>query len=198
MQDDDDALIAGCTSPRLLATLEQLDELGWGNVFSVDQDFAVVTLVYLEGTEEFCLKLAFPDEFPHSVPRIVSSDLPAPTAFDSGWHPGARVGDIFAKFRDEVVRLQPIRNDLREFDSQAWVIDPENPTGKDLFRRIVVQRGVSAQITVDPHVTDGSFLPDIKFLGPDHLVTPLRSILNDNKSDRRSSDKGLIFPSKII
>ncbi|XP_030052063.1 E3 ubiquitin-protein ligase FANCL isoform X2 [Microcaecilia unicolor] len=67
---------------------------------------------------------------------------------------------------------------MDEIDKETWVLEPENPTRNATTRRIAIGNNVSVNIEVDPR--HPKMLPECYFLGADHVVTPLRSKLNNN------------------
>ncbi len=73
---------------------------------------------------------------------------------------------------------------LRRLDRQAWVIDPERPTGRDLHRTVVVKPGITVLVTVvdtdDADDLDSSPLPELRLMGPEAAVGPLRDRLVAN------------------
>lgn len=70
---------------------------------------------------------------------------------------------------------------LSELDREAWVIDPEYPSGRDLHRRIMIQQPeVTANVVFDPDAIDR--MPDVQLLGVDKYVQPLRQRIRSHCS----------------
>ncbi|XP_022907086.2 E3 ubiquitin-protein ligase FANCL [Onthophagus taurus] len=74
--------------------------------------------------------------------------------------------------------LQALFDILDEIDKNCWVLEPENPTRRDVSRRIMLDEKVSIVITFNPK--DVSTIPQIKFLGPVGLTKKYVDLLNKN------------------
>ncbi|PSN49115.1 E3 ubiquitin-protein ligase FANCL [Blattella germanica] len=85
------------------------------------------------------------------------------------------ISTIYKSFVQQVTLLQKFWQLLDEMDHKCWVIDPDNPTRKDSYRRIMIGNNVSIQITVDP--LKPTERPDIKFLGSERAIVPFQEAL---------------------
>jgi len=172
---------------RIKELINQLRTLGWENVSETDPEFSKVVLVHRAiDDREYCLTVrigpTFPD--PGSV-ALQTDDVPPNHAwFNTA---GAKSGKTFSlihlytEFVRQITLFGPVRRALRDIDNHSWVVDPPPPVNglrHGLYRRIVVSRGVSLQVILDPN--DLSSLPDLKFLGPECKVHSLRQSLARN------------------
>lgn len=87
---------------------------------------------------------------------------------------------LYEKFMNRVdcPKLQLMFDVLDEIDKSCWVIDPERPTRRDVYRRIVLDRNLSMVITFNPN--DIRHLPQIKFLGPHNAVKKYNEVVSRN------------------
>lgn len=82
------------------------------------------------------------------------------------------------QFVNSVESFQEFFDLMDELDLKFWVLDPEKPTRKDVYRRIALCDNVSVIVTFDPHKIKS--VPNIKFLGPERLVEKFRASLMEN------------------
>ncbi len=84
---------------------------------------------------EFLLHLRLSERFPSEGPCIDRCDLPETLTFE--WNPKtSSLADVFQLFEERVEEFRPVRRLLQEIDERTWVLDPECPTHKDLYRLV--------------------------------------------------------------
>lgn len=126
---------------------------------------------------EHLVRVVLPLDYPTSAP-VCFADLPFALEI-SGWDSSGSSGlkHIHRQFVDAVARFQPFWNTLDELDARTWVLlDSGVPSRASGSRRIVVQAHCYLQIVVDPLAP--LRLPEIRFLGSDALIAPLKAKLN--------------------
>ncbi|KAI4454785.1 ubiquitin ligase protein phf9 fanconi anemia group l protein [Holotrichia oblita] len=87
---------------------------------------------------------------------------------------------LYERFMNRIdcPELQSMFDLFDEIDKFCWVIDPEKPTRKDLYRRIVLDTNLSMVIVFNP--SEIRHLPEIKFLGPHNAVKKYKEIVSRN------------------
>lgn len=114
------------------------------------------------------LKIELPKEFPSKSP-IVHADLPFPIQTNctkNKWILG-----VYEEFQRLILHCQGLWNILDEIDSETWVLEPEKPLRKDVYRRIALGSGASLLVTLDPN--NPQEIPSCRFLGSDRMIKPL-------------------------
>ncbi|PIK60197.1 putative E3 ubiquitin-protein ligase FANCL-like [Apostichopus japonicus] len=81
---------------------------------------------------------------------------------------------LLQQFEEFIEQFNDLWFQLEEFDQRTVVIEPENPRKSDLSRRVFLGNHTSIQMTLDP--SHPRMCPDCRFLGADHVVTPLRKL----------------------
>ena len=161
-------------SSSMVSVVDQISsDIGWDRVRNCADDFSSFSIVHDNDCRQSVLEVRVPPAFPNEAPICTSNDLPK-LWLELDWsEPGKRnLGTAFAAFKGEVEVFLPAWEKLSQLDEACCVIDPDRPTGKDLHRRIVVNREVSVQVTVDPEAFHDC--PKLNFLGADGQVEFLR------------------------
>lgn len=161
------------STPYIVPVLEQLQDLGWDRIEDVDLDLHRIS--FRHGDGDYCFTLNIPREFPEQGPILAQCDFPN-NEFKFDWIPGkSTLRSIFTEFGDQLTHFTPLWDRLADLDAQTWVLDPENPSGQDLYRRVVISPGISLQIELDPSCP--LEFPLLRFLGPESQVQEFRSNL---------------------
>lgn len=172
---------------RVREILTQLENaVGWDNVKDSDDNFGSVELIHRGALDDrvYCLTVKIGPEFPDGAGSLSyhTDDIPPNHNWYnfSGSKSRTNLGSLYAEFVRQIGTFGPLRRALRDLDANSWVLDPPPPVSglSHLYRRIVVSRGVSVQVTLDPN--DLESLPDLKFLGPPGKVRSLRQALARN------------------
>ncbi|KAJ8956239.1 hypothetical protein NQ318_014970 [Aromia moschata] len=107
--------------------------------------------------------------------KITTDDLPQGR---NAFKESSSLKGVMDQFLVAIEALQPFFNLMDVLDKNCWVVDPAEPKRRCTYRRINISENVSALITVDPY--NVASIPDIKFLGPERLVSKYRNIVNEN------------------
>jgi len=152
-----------------------LDEVGWQHVTELSDDLSRAELSCQdEKGNPHSLSLSFPPDFPSSPPTA-SHSLPSSvwTAPSSSSLPL-----LVASWKEAIASLTPAWEALHDLDRLCWVVEPSPPLPSHLHRRLMVAPSATLHLVVDP--TCPLAMPDIKFLGAEQRVAPLRKALMEN------------------
>ncbi|KDR06870.1 E3 ubiquitin-protein ligase FANCL isoform X2 [Zootermopsis nevadensis] len=173
--------------------ISELEVLGLDHVLHVSSSLNEVKLQTVDQAgRNHILNLSLGMNYPSSPP-VIHADLPEQLVRNI--KTGSSLAAIYKSFVQQVSGLQMFWEVLDEVDRECWVIDPDNPTRKDMYRRIVIGSNVSIQITVDPF--NATKRPDIKFLGSERAIIPFKKSLTE-KFQFWSSDDGFIQNLKFV
>ena len=150
-------------------------QVGWQHVTELSEDLSRAELSCEdEKGNPHSLLLSFPPDFPSSHPTA-SHSLPA-----SVWTAPscASLPLLVASWREAIASLTPAWEALHELDRLCWVVEPWPPLACHLHRRLMVAPSATLHLVVDP--ASPLAMPDIKFLGAEQCVAPLRKALVEN------------------
>lgn len=111
--------------------------------------------------------------YPETAPEV-TGDLPQ--AVNLQWTVDSRLIHIIQQYETAIDKYQDFWNLLEDLDKHTWILEPEKPLRSHTMRRIGIGNHSSLQIEVDPLNPRG--VPEIRFLGADSIVVPLREKLN--------------------
>lgn len=105
---------------------------------------------------------------------------------------------VYDKFVCEIEspQMQRFLNFMDEIDRNCWVLDPEKPLRKDIYRRIALRDNVSVTITYSS--LDVTNMPTLRFLGPQRLVNVYEEKLNSNFGNWDCSNEPLQELMKLL
>jgi len=152
-----------------------LDEVGWQHVTELSGDMSRAELCCQdEKGNPHSLSLSFPPDFPSSPP-LASHSLPT-----SVWTAPScsSLPLLVASWREAIASLSPAWEALHELDRLCWVVEPWPPLPSHLHRRLMVAPSATLHLVVDP--ASPLAMPDIKFLGAEQRVAPLRKAMVEN------------------
>ncbi|XP_030052062.1 E3 ubiquitin-protein ligase FANCL isoform X1 [Microcaecilia unicolor] len=156
--------------------VKDIENLGWDKLVFVDSEFSTIQLKVNDSAgREHQITLQLKTNYPLEPPDCVV-DFPVPFAIT--WTPQSSLINIQKQFMAALDSMKEFWDVMDEIDKETWVLEPENPTRNATTRRIAIGNNVSVNIEVDPR--HPKMLPECYFLGADHVVTPLRSKLNNN------------------
>ena len=152
-----------------------LAQVGWQHVTELSEDLSRAELSCQdEKGNQHSLSLSFPPDFPSSPPTA-SHSLPSSvwTAPSSSSLPL-----LVASWKEAIASLTPAWEALHDLDRLCWVVEPSPPLPSHLHRRLMVAPSTTLHLVVDPACPLA--MPDIKFLGAEKRVAPLRNALLEN------------------
>jgi len=173
--------------------ISELECLGMEHVLHISNTLNEVKLQTVDHAgRSHILTLILGMNYPTSPP-LIQADLPEQLI--GNMKKGSSLTTIYKSFVQQVALLQRFWDILDEIDHECWVIDPDNPTRKDIYRRIMIGNNVSIQVTIDP--LNAAERPDIKFLGSERAITPFQESLTE-RFQLWSSGDGFIENLKLL
>jgi E3 ubiquitin-protein ligase FANCL len=148
--------------------LADLEAIGWQRVTEVSPDFSRVSIRTLDKKKrEHIFTVHISQEGPPTI------DCVLPITFKPSWSEKTTLCEVVARFEEQLCAHQRFWDVMDELDRETWVLEPEQPSRQCNFRRIVLGSNMSLYLSIDPLRPSG--LPEFKFLGPEHVVGPIRA-----------------------
>nr|SVE92091.1 EOG090X0G12 [Daphnia sinensis] len=152
--------------------LAEIDAIGWEKLFSVNHDFTELKLkMYDSLNHQHILNVKFNNnvpEFSAEYPRIVNIE----------WQEdSSTLSEMYSLFCQEAEQYQDFWKAMEELDAGCWVLEPENPSRRDTYRKISIAPNVSLKIEVDPN--HPYVFPSITWLGSETAVSKFREKILD-------------------
>nr|SVE76714.1 EOG090X0G12 [Daphnia longispina] len=154
------------------SVLDEIDKIGWQKLLSVNHDFTEMKLKMHDSlNHEHILKVKLNSGLPE-----FSTDFPRSMTFE--WHENiSTLNEMYNLFCQEAKKYQEFWKAMDELDSRCWVLEPENPSRQDTYRKIHVVPNVSLKIEVDPY--HPKIFPTITWLGSETAVFVFRERILD-------------------
>lgn len=157
--------------------LSEIKDIGLNNVEQSSGDLNYLKLRAVDAHDRVhVIEFSVPSDYPQSPPKL--SKLELPDVVVSQITQCASLKEMYSVFCSLISKLQDFWNSYELLCSKAWVIDPEQPMRKDVHCRIVVGENVSILININP--LDVEICPEIRFLGSENAVLPLRNTAENN------------------
>ncbi|CAG0904363.1 unnamed protein product [Darwinula stevensoni] len=160
-------------------------KIGWSHVTWISPDFRDVHLECRDPHgRRHELRIRNRERVHVELPGVGKRELP--------WKPGTRLNlkDTWDWFVKEVEGFQVFWDAMEELDERLWILDPPSRARLSVdYRRFAAGPGLSIQMVVKPE--EPRALPALRFLGPDHLVSPLRDTLHSRLHEWKE-EKGLV------
>ena len=86
--------------------------------------------------------------------------------------------DMIIFVENELEKFQLFWNIMDDFDSNVWVLEPQNPNRCSTVRRIAIKEHCSMHVKINPSNPKG--ICEFDFMGKASIVEPLRSKLHTN------------------
>jgi E3 ubiquitin-protein ligase FANCL len=90
------------------------------------------------------------------------------------------LGALIEAFEAQLAHFDAFWAVMDDLDADTWTLEPENPTRSSTFRRIALGNNCSLQLDVNPLAPRA--LPELKLLGAESRIGPLRDALRANLS----------------
>ncbi|RZF46373.1 hypothetical protein LSTR_LSTR007906 [Laodelphax striatellus] len=122
------------------------------------------------------MDLKVPENYPQSPPVVEFLDLPE-TVLNRITNCGT-ITEMYSGLVSVVGELEAFWRIYDEIRGSCWVIDPAIAVKKDTYCRIVIDKNTSIIVTLNPLFPNAC--PEVKFLGPEKDVLPLRTTMERN------------------
>eukprot|EP01048_Picozoa_sp_COSAG05_P009762 COSAG05_NODE_821_length_7122_cov_142.066781_4_plen_396_part_00 len=160
--------------------VDEIIEIGWHSVTQVHEGPGELTIgvevIDVVGRRHSISLRMLPD-YPLTAPKC-SAALPAhvelrwvSTGVDT-----SRLVNIVEQYAAAIASYDMLWAELEYIDAEAWVIEPEMPTGAVVYRRLAAGPHCALQVDLDPAAPRA--VPECKFYGMESAVAPLRARMN--------------------
>ncbi|XP_014664780.1 PREDICTED: E3 ubiquitin-protein ligase FANCL-like isoform X3 [Priapulus caudatus] len=184
-----------CQPPEYYSRLlNEIEIVGWDRLIYIDSDFKELHLMVKDDRgREHILKILISPQYPKVSPEF-KADLPL--QFEVHWKTSTSLNDVVEQFTAELSSHQDLWIMLDEIDSNAWVIDPENPSPSCSTRRLVLGNNASLQVLLDPKHPRA--LPECIFMGAEYVVGKFRDSFRSGAEKWNPSDTVLENLQKLV
>nr|SVE93948.1 EOG090X0G12 [Scapholeberis mucronata] len=151
--------------------LNEIEQIGWDKLTHVNNDFTEVKLkVHDSLNREHILSV----KLTSNVPEI-SADFPKGVIYE--WNENSTLKELYNYFLLEAENYQDFWTTMEELDANCWVLEPENPSRRDTYRKIAIASNVSLKVEIDPN--HPRHFPSITWLGSETAVFNFREKVLD-------------------
>jgi len=149
--------------------------------------------------------LNFPLNYPQTAPECI---VDLPVAFEiQNWNSNnnaaAALGEskistlIIPQFKALASQFNAFWDEMDHLHANAWVLEPERPSLSICMRRIGIGNHSSMQFEINP-LNPRSIPMDIRFLGADSIIMPLRSKIHERAHLWNAKDVSLIDNLQVL
>nr|SVE76088.1 EOG090X0G12 [Daphnia hispanica] len=152
--------------------LAEIDIIGWEKLSVVNHNFTELKLkMYDSLNHQHILNV----KFSNSVPDF-SAEYPRNVNFE--WQEGtSSLSEMYTLFCQAAEQYADFWKAMEELDAGSLVLEPENPSKRDVYRKISIAPNVSLKIEVDPN--HPYVFPAITWLGSETAVSVFREKILD-------------------
>ena len=116
--------------------VEEIDEIGWERVVSVDEQVQTVALaIDDEAGRQHHVEFSFPADYPARAPDM---RVATPRPFMLHWERGSSLRDAVSQFKGFLSAFQRFWDVIDDIDQHLWVLEPERPSRDTCLRRFVI------------------------------------------------------------
>ena len=120
--------------------MDDINSIGWENLHSINADFTEVKVKTIDHKQrEHILSIKLYEKFPE-----ISTKLPE--NLDYIWKPSSNLKDVYDEFCLAVEQYLEFWDVMDELDASCWILEPENPSLSDRYRKIAISMQLSALI----------------------------------------------------
>nr|SVE92719.1 EOG090X0G12 [Megafenestra aurita] len=151
--------------------LNEIEEIGWEKLYCVNFNFTEIKLKMFDSKRNqhiLTIKLN------GSIPELFAE---YPCHLNYEWHKDSTLKEIYNFYCDAAEQYQEFWQVMEELDNQCWVLEPENPSKCDTYRKISISANVSLKIDIDPN--HPRYFPSITWLGSETAIISLREKVLD-------------------
>jgi E3 ubiquitin-protein ligase FANCL len=162
--------------------LSELSEFDSSLVSFHDDSMQHISLTAFDnGGRSHVLTLRLPSLWP-AAPVHISADLPCELSSHN-----VSLSSIYHSFTRALSEFQCYFDQLQEFDRECWILEPENQSKAITFRRLAIARGCSILVQLDP--LKPLAIPEVKFLGNESTIQPLKRRWNNGQQGWATDEK---------
>lgn len=169
-------------SPEFYGKLiSELNNIGWDRISFISEDLTRLSLQLTDAAGRVHeVHVSFPLDYPNSPPKT-HCDLPKQA--NLSWDPNkSSLAHVVDQYERALSQFQDLWGVLDDFDQHTWVLEPDAKASTRSYsvtmRRIALQRHCSLSVEIDPMQPFRRC--DVRFLGADGTVAPLRQALLRN------------------
>ncbi|KAI8984661.1 WD-repeat region-domain-containing protein [Mycotypha africana] len=155
---------------RFVYIYNELLNVGYDQVHEISEDMTNITFKIndTQGRAHF-VKVILPLTYPLSKPKVVCN-LPVPIEHNR------TITEIIQQHRVIIDRYQKLFDCLDDLDQHMRILEPENPTRSDNWRRIALGHHCSMEVDLSSNLeTPLSVKPRVRFLGSMNRVKDLKA-----------------------
>lgn len=157
--------------------LTDLSRIGWGRVVSMNETMRTLDLTTRDATDRIHnLNLTLPTDYPKHPPKCLTS---LPVEFELEWGRDSTLVSVLRQFEKRLAQYQDFFRTMEDLDNHSWILEPEYPTTREIYRRVALGKTCSMRVEVDPRAPLKGF-PEIRFLGSETAIEPYKERLNQN------------------
>ncbi|KAL0483444.1 E3 ubiquitin-protein ligase FANCL [Acrasis kona] len=155
--------------------MSDLDEIGWDKVSDLNTDLSSISVSIKDiAGREHIIKV----DVSKNNEYTCTAQLPIQAELKTKNNERITLKKIKIEYEHVLHSLQDFLSTVEDLDQNTWVLDPENPTFAHCMRRIGIGNHSSIQIEIDPKQPKAP--PEVRFLGADSIITPIRDAYNQN------------------
>lgn len=143
----------------------ELENVGWDNVTWTSKDLTRATLAFPDSGGRIH---SFSVHFKEPGVLVYTPDLPLvdlPSLSD--------LSEYCIRFQNCFKDLEPFWEALEDLDQHCWILDPEEPTFSDLYRRVVVES--RASLSIELNAQNSRDIPECRFFGSPAVINPIKT-----------------------
>jgi len=159
--------------------LREVGSIGWNRVNLHETLRSLEVRCEDSAKRAHTLSISLPLDYPVSLPTIHALLPESFEPFASDESANVSLLDVVARFELRLKDFELLWNVLDDIDTNCQVVEPENPTKAETYRRIIIDGRSSLRIEFDARSPVVAF-PTVRFLGSSAAVAPLRARLNEH------------------
>lgn len=169
--------------------LTDISHMGWSCVASMSETMRALDLIARDAAgRTHSLNVSLPADYPKHPPKCLTN---MPVEFEIQWGRDSTLISVLRQFEKLVAQYQDFFRTMEDLDKHAWVLEPEYPTTREVYRRVALGKTCSMRVEVDHRAPLKSF-PEIRFLGSEAAIEPFKQRLNQNIQDWDMTGQSLV------
>lgn len=157
--------------------LSEISNIGWQKVASITENMRVLDLLVTSSANRtHTINITLPIDYPLHPPKCITS---LPVEFHLDWYPDSTLAALLRQFKEQVEAFRDFFHAMSDLDEHTNILEPEHPTMRETYRRLMLDGHCSLRIDIDPQQPIKGF-PECRFLGSEAAITPFKERLNRN------------------